>query len=93
MFSRYSQVNEGVIHDRSLVYIVVKVTLMTDPIEGTHYVNFVTNDIWTMMSYSDIYGVIICSVTFVMQMGFISIIGKLNGSVLNILLSADIFIP
>lgn len=76
MFSRYSQVNEDVIHDRNLVYIVVKVILMTDPIEGTHYVNFVTNDIWTMMSYSDIYGVIICSVTFVMQMGFISIIGN-----------------
>jgi hypothetical protein len=76
MFSRYSQLNEDVIHDRNLVYIVVKVTLMTDLIGATHYVNFVTNGIWTVMSYSDIYGVTICSVTSVMQMGFISIIGN-----------------
>jgi hypothetical protein len=93
MSSRYSQLNEDVTHGRNLVCIVVKVTLMTDPIEGTHYVNFVTNDIWIMTSYSDIYDVIICSATFVMQMVFISIIGNLNGFVLNILLSADIFIP
>lgn len=70
--------NEDVTHDRNSLYIVVKVTLMTDRIEATHYVNFVTNDIWTVMNYSDIYGVTICSVIFVMLMVFISIIGNLN---------------
>jgi hypothetical protein len=71
-------VNGDVIHDRNSLYIVAKVTLMTDHIEGTHYVNFVTNDIWIVMNYSDIYGVIIYSVIFVMLMVFISIIGNLN---------------
>lgn len=66
---------------------------MTDPIEGTHYVNFVTSDIWIMTSYSDIYDVIICSVIFVMQMAFISIIGNLNNSVHSVPLPGDIFIP
>jgi hypothetical protein len=93
MFFRYSQLSEDVTHDRNLVCIVVKVTLMTDPIEGTHYVNFVTSDIWIMMNYSDIYDVIICSVIFVMQMAFISTIGNLNNSVHSILLPGDIFIP
>jgi hypothetical protein len=93
MLSRYSQGSEDVIHDRNLVCIVVKVTLMTDPIEGTHYVNFVTSDIWIMTSYSDIYDVIICSVIFVMQMAFISIIGNLNNSVHSVPLPGDIFIP
>jgi hypothetical protein len=93
MSSRYSQVNVDVIHDRNLVYIVVKVTLMTDPIEVTHYVNSATSDIWIMMNYSDIYDVIICSVIFVMQMAFISIIGNLNNSILSVVLPGDIFLP
>jgi hypothetical protein len=74
---RYSLLNEDVTHDRNLLYIVVKVTLMTDHIEVTHYVNFATSDIWTVMNYSDIYDVTIYSVIFVMLMGFISIIGNL----------------
>lgn len=78
---RYSLVNEDVTHDRNSLYIVVKVTLMTDHIEATHYVNFVINDIWTVMNYSDIYDVTICSVIFVMLMVFINIIGNLNESI------------
>jgi hypothetical protein len=76
IFSRYSPENEDVIHDRNLLYIVVKVILMPDPIEVIHYVNFVINDIWTTTNYSDIYDVTICSVISVMLMVSISIIGN-----------------
>jgi hypothetical protein len=95
MFSRYLLVNEDVIHDRNLLYIVVKVTLMTDPIEVIHYVNFVMNGIWTVMSYSGIYDVTIFSVIFVMQMAFISIIGNsseyVHKSEVGTLLPKDIY--
>jgi hypothetical protein len=76
IFCRYSLVNEDVIHDRNWLYTVVKVIPMTDPIEVIHYVNFVISDIWTMMNYSDIYDVTICSVISVMLMVSISIIGN-----------------
>lgn len=76
IFSRYSLENEDVIHDRNLLYTDAKVILMTDPIEVIHYVNFVINVIWTTMNYSDIYDVTIYSVTSVMLMVSISIIGN-----------------
>ena len=76
IFSRYSLENEDVIHDRNLLYTVARVILMIDPIEVIHYVNFVISVIWTMMNYSDIYGVTICSVISVMLMVSISIIGN-----------------
>jgi len=78
IFSRYSLENEDVIRDRNLLYTVAKVILMTDPIEVIHYVNFVINVTWTMMNYSDIYGVTIYSVTSVMLMVSISIIGNVH---------------
>jgi len=49
---------------------------MTDPIEVILCVNFVINVTWTTMNYSDIYDVTICSVTSVMLMVSIGIIGN-----------------